>query len=102
MEIRVETKHFPLLFMLKNDAPEGVTVNVRPVIASRSLDSQELAVAVVSVAAGVPVSLLANWLFEKLKKGKEHTKIRIRRKEIRCEKGEIVRILEEEMEIEQG
>jgi hypothetical protein len=82
MRITVETKHVPTVFDLKRDPPEGVEVRAPPVVLGRSLDSQELLVAVVSVAAGVPASLIANWLFEKLKKGKEHTKVRIRRKEI--------------------
>lgn len=101
MEIKVETKFIPLVFELKNNVPDGVDVFVPPVKLQRSVDSQDLALAVITVAMGVPTSLLASRLYEKIKGKEQYTKITINRKEIYCDKAQITRILEEQMQIEQ-
>ena len=103
MEIRVETEFIPLVFELQQDAPEGVSVKVLPFEMRRHWGGHDVALAFINFAGGVSASLVAAWLFEKLKKGKEHTKISVGGKEIKHETlVELVRVLEEILEVEDG
>jgi len=103
MEIRIETTFVPLVFALKSDKPEGVSVFVPPVEMHRSIDAQDVALAIITtIGFGVPTSVLANWLYEKLKgSAKSHTTITINRKQVYLDLGEITRVIEEQVKIEQ-
>ena len=99
MEILVRSKHLPMILSLRNaELPPGVSVEVPPVMERRDI-SEAWAIAIFSVAASVPVNVLAAWLVKVLT-DKRSTVITINRKEVRLEEGEIVRIIEESTKIE--
>jgi hypothetical protein len=103
MEIKIETLFVPLVFELKKQPPEGISVYVPPVEMKRTIDSQDIALAIITtISLGIPASVLANWIYDKIKgKAENYTKIIINKKEVRYNKGEIQKIIEEEMVIEQ-
>jgi len=68
-------------------------------LATREAGSSMLVTILVSVGTGVPSSLLASWLYDKLKNGRSN-KITINRREIEITEGEITRIVEESIKIE--
>lgn len=99
MEIKIETASVPLVFDLKQSAPDGVVVEFPPPKLRRSVDYQDLILATVTVALSVPTNLLSSWLFEKLKDQKR-TKATVGNQEISGDEAEIRRVLKEQMERE--
>ena len=99
MKITLETNFVPLIHAY-GDLPEGVNKNIVPSMERRDLFSEPTAVAVFSFASSVAASVFANWLYEKIK-SKPSTKIRINRKDVSIDKNEIIRVITEEVKIEQ-
>jgi hypothetical protein len=97
--IEIQTLDLPLSFALRKDIPEGVQITVPPMRATRDAGSDMLVTILVTVGTGVPVGLLTNWLYDKLKNGRSN-KISINHREIEITKGEITRIVEECIKIE--
>lgn len=101
MQIDVKTEFVPLTYELEKDIPAGIDVRVNRPLLRRSFDSQDVAIAVITVAANIPTGLLTAWLWEKLR-DKPRTTITINKKDVRMEQGEIARVIEEQIKIEQG
>ena len=97
--ITITTRFPPVAFILQESAPDGVTVSFGPIIERRDFGTQELISISIGFAAGIPSSMIASWLYDKLK-GKQTTKIRIHRTEIDCCDGDLRRIVEETISVD--
>jgi hypothetical protein len=87
--------------LLLNDAPKGVSVMVPPLEFQKDYGAEDIAVSVIiSVATGVPASLVAAWLYDKLKYHRSR-QISIDRREIHISKGELTKIIEETIKIKE-
>ena len=95
MKITIESRHVPTVLMLRHSAPAGVFVRTTPTMMQRSIGSDELAVAIISVAATVPLGLLVNWLYDNIKD--KPAKLTINRTQVDIEHGEITRVIHEEI-----
>ena len=100
VRIVVETAHLPTAFVMTEGAPDGVSVTLHPINASRSVEVEAIATVVISVAGSVAVNLLSSWLYDKLK-GKPKTKLTINRTEVLVVRDEIVRVVHEEINKEE-
>ena len=93
------TIHAPEEILLSADdglpPPEGVSITMRLL---ESVDLSGIGEFVLLIAGGVPASLFAAWLYDKLEKHGAKT-IRIDRHEIVVDRGEIERIIWEKIEI---
>jgi hypothetical protein len=97
--ITVTTDFYPVAFLLRDSAPDGVTVSFGPIIERRDFGASEAITIVVTAIVGIPATVIANWLTEKLK-GQKSTKIRIHRTEIHCDNGDLKRIVEETISVD--
>jgi len=98
MEIEIESSSLPLIYQLKEgNKIEGVSVNIPPIPERRDL-SENIAIAIITLAANIPIGLFTTWLYDKIK-GKP-AKITINRKVIDIDKGKIKRIVEENIKIQ--
>lgn len=104
MEITVSSAHFPAIMMLSHEKlPEGVSVTVPPIIEKRNFPiSETWAIAIFQVAASVPTAVVSLFIYDYFKKllTNSNPKITINRKKINLEHGEIVRVIEETIQIE--
>ena len=84
MEFKITTNFIPLI-LAYDDLPDGVELIRQPVMERRDISYESIAVGVLSFASGVSASLVASWIYEKIKKVKEKPdfKIKINEKEIR-------------------
>ena len=92
-----EANRTPLTF---NDFPERVNKNIVSTMERRDLFSEPTAVAIFSFVSSVAASVFDSWLYEKIK-NKPSTKIKINRKNVLIDKQEIIRVITEEIEIDQ-
>ena len=83
---------------LERDKPDGVEIRVLTRLLHRDFGQGTMSFAVV-FSTGVLGNLVANWLWEKFKQ-KPPKKITIRHREIPWDKGELIRAIEEELQIE--
>jgi hypothetical protein len=102
MKITLETNFVPLIHGYA-DYPEGIN---KRIVSSTSVERRDFftdptAAAVFTFASGVAASVFANWLYNKIKSGPPHTKIKINHREVTIDKNEIMKIITEEIEIEQ-
>lgn len=70
MKIRIESQDFDVILKLRNGpVPEGVSIEVAPGLlrGGISITGLKSPVAIVSVAPYTPISLLTNWLYDKMK-----------------------------------
>lgn len=82
-----------------NDPPEGVSVIKPPITITKGYGAEEIAVTVViGFATGIPASLVAAWLYDKLKYHRSN-QISINRREIHMSEGELTKIIEETIKI---
>jgi len=65
----------------------------------KGADFPEIAKFVLTWVLSIPASMIAAWLYGKLK-GKEKTKLIIEKREVEIDQGEIKRIIEEKIRIE--
>ena len=85
--------------LMLNNPPEGVSVIKPPITITKGYGAEEIAVTVViSLATGIPASLIAAWLYDKLKNHRS-SQIRINRTEIYMSEGKITKIIEETIKI---
>jgi len=77
MEIRIETTFIPLI-LAYNDLPEGVTLIRRPLMERRDADYVAVAKAVLTFANGVSAGLIANWIYDKIKRVKDKPEFSIK------------------------
>ena len=77
--------------------PNGTQIKVS-MVGRRSLDQGTVLTLVLAVPTGVASSVIAAWLWEKLRRG-EGRRIRINRTEIEVSEGEIRRVVTESLEV---
>ena len=102
MEIKIETTFIPLV-LAYNDLPEGVQIiRCRPEMARRSIDYSDIATGVLTFASGVSASIVAAWIYDKIKgiKDKPGFQIKINEKTVRqFDEKSITEMIEREIEI---
>ena len=101
MEIQIKSKHIPMILSLDEGViPSGVEIRKVPLRMQRDGISEAWAIAIVMLAASVPLNVFVNWLSNKLT-DKRSTTITINRKEFHFDEGELIRMIEENRKIEQ-
>ncbi|MFZ1220074.1 MAG: hypothetical protein WAO00_12335 [Chthoniobacterales bacterium] len=93
--LQVQVVFSPQIYSVFDDKPTGVDGRILPVEMRRDFDYTPIAIIVMELSRDVSVNLFANWLFQKFPQKVRKT-ITIRRREMVWNKGEIVKILEEE------
>jgi hypothetical protein len=101
IELRVDMLDPELLHPVSKK-PEGVSVGPlqSEIFNGPPPDHQALYV-IITIVGSVPAQVLANWIYDHFKQYKPK-RIRINRKEIKLEKGEIVSVVTEKYEETQG
>jgi hypothetical protein len=103
MKVQIKSKHIPMILSLdQGEIPEGIIIEKLPVQMQRDGLSESLGIAIITLAASVPIGVFINWLSNKLFVDQASTKITINRKEIHFDEGQITRLIEETRTIEQG
>ena len=82
------------------EAPGGVQVTLGSMVERCGVDIPTVLELIVETATTIDVGLFTAWLYQKVQ-DPQRTKIKIREKEIMFDKGEIVKAIEREIEIEQ-
>jgi hypothetical protein len=84
MEIRIDTPFIPLIFAY-DDLPEGVKLIRQPMEERRDADYVAVATGVLTFVSGVSASIIAAWIYDKIKKVKDEPQfwIKIDKKELR-------------------
>lgn len=77
MKIKIETTFIPLL-LAYDDLPDGVELIREPVMERRDADYTSVAVGILTFASGVSASLIASWIYEKIKKAKDKPQFSIK------------------------
>jgi hypothetical protein len=80
----------------QRSVPGGGVITYQGTVVRKSFGVPETISLLLTVGGSVTINLISSWLYDKLK-GRTTT-LRIDRKEINLEKGEITRIIEEKME----
>lgn len=100
MEIEMTLSNNKDALLLKNDVPSGISLIMPDIVITKGLGSETAVSIIISVATGIPTSLVAAWLYDKLKHHRS-SKICINRKEIHVSEGEITKVIEETVKIEE-
>jgi hypothetical protein len=102
MEIKIETNYIPLL-RAYDDYPEGFDLKLLPSIEHRDAGFSDIVAGLFSFSVGVSGSILASWIYDKLKRVKTNRDkliLKINEKEVQnITKDEITKIVEREIEI---
>ena len=101
MEIRIETTFIPLI-LAYDDLPVGVTLIRQPVMERRDAGYVAVATGVLTFASGVSAGLIANWIYDKIKrvKDKPEFSIKINEKTLRTiDQKSITETIQREIEI---
>jgi hypothetical protein len=77
MQIRIETTFIPLI-LAYDDLPKGVTLIRQPVMERRDADYLAIAEGILTFASGVSASIIAAWIYDKIKKVKDKPEFRIK------------------------
>ena len=77
MEIRIETTFIPLI-LAYDDLPVGVTLIRQPVMERRDAGYVAVATGVLTFASGVSAGLIANWIYDKIKRVKDKPEFSIK------------------------
>ena len=83
---------------LKQNKPDGVEIRILTRLLHRDFGQDTMSFVIV-FSTGVLGNLVANWLWEKFKQ-QPPQKITIRQREIMWDKGELIRAIEQELQIE--
>jgi hypothetical protein len=98
MNIEIETNYLPLINDTENHPKEIIDKVIRRVQV-RGIFNEPVAYAVFVIATGATANVLGAWLYNKLKKHKKMSYIKINRKEVIIDKGELVKVIQEQIEI---
>lgn len=100
MEIEIETVDYKLVSDLdsQTEIPGGTVIASKSEMIRRVEADSHLIELIITFSGGVSTSLIANWIYDKLKD--RASRIQINRKEVKFNKGRIERILIEEIEKE--
>lgn len=104
MEIQIETTYTPLIIAY-DDLPDGVQLIRKPVMERRDIATASLAIGILSFASGVSASLVASWIYDKIRNVKEKPEfvIKINQKEVRqVDLTSLTETIEREIEISKG
>jgi len=100
MDIEITFSNNKDALLLNNNVPDGISLIMPPIIITKGYGLETAVSIVVSVAAGIPSGLVANWLYDKLKHHRSR-QISINRREINFSQGEITKIIEEAVDIKE-
>ncbi|MBU1098017.1 MAG: hypothetical protein KKB34_16145 [Bacteroidetes bacterium] len=99
MENIIQIDDPKLYTLLNQDAIEGVNVKLKPFAQSRDFRAGEIIFTVIiTIATGIPTSIVANWIYDKIKNTKL-TQITINRKVIDVKNKSSIKIIEESIKI---
>jgi len=99
MNIEVTLSNKKDVFLLNHDTPSGVSFNLPVISSNKDMSAADIAVTIViNIATGVPASLVAAWLYDKLKQGRSD-QISINRRVINLSDGKVTQIIEESINI---
>jgi hypothetical protein len=102
MQITLEVLFSPRLnAVLEEDKPDGVTFRILPVRMQRDFDFTPVATVVVGFASNVAAGLFVHWLLKKIPE-RARKKITVSKRETVWEQGELTRVIEEELKVEEG
>ena len=95
MQIKLQLSDCRDIHLFKSDIPDGVSVDT-PMIHSKNDALGEITFSniLITVATGIPISLVSKWLYEKFANSNS-SKITINRREINMRDGDITSIIEE-------
>ncbi len=100
MQIEVNLSNNKDAFLLNNNIPSGVSFNLPTITINKDFSAADIAVTIViSVATGVPSSLVAAWLYDKFKQCRSD-QITINRRVINLSDGKVTQIIEESIKVE--
>lgn len=85
-------------FTLDNDVPAGVTLKIPEVTMAKSVGSETAITIAISIATGVPSSLVATWLYDKFKQCRSN-QISVNRRIINLSDGKVTQIIEESIHV---
>ena len=101
MEIALEILFSPRLqALLEEGKPDGVRARMLPVHMRRDFDFTPVAIIIMELSKDVSVEIFIDWLLAKIPQKARKT-ITIDRTEINWDKGELTRIIQEKMKIEE-
>lgn len=86
-------------FVLNNDVPSGVSLKIPEVIMTKSFGTETAITIGISLATGIPSSLVAAWLYDKFKQCRSN-QISINRRVINLSDGKVTQIIEESIKVE--
>lgn len=85
--------------LLDHETPNGISPKIPPITIKKNFGAEDIAISIViSFAAGIPASIVAAWLYDKLKHGRSR-QISINHREIYLDKGQITKIIEDSINI---
>jgi len=77
MEITIETTFVPLI-LAHDDLPVGVKLIHQPAVERRSVDYSAIVTGVLTFSSSVSASIIAAWIYDKIKKVKDKPAFRIK------------------------
>ena len=84
-----------LYTLLKEDLLEGVNVRLKPVAASRDFGAGEIVFTIIiTIVTGIPTSIIANWIYDKMKKTKV-SQLTLNKRVIEIKDESSIKIIEE-------
>ena len=100
MDIEMTFSNNKDALLLNNDIPPGISLIMPKIIITKGFGTETAVTIIISVATGIPSSLIAAWLYDKLKHSRSR-QISINRKEIHLSEREITKIIEETIKIKE-
>lgn len=77
MQIKIETTFIPLV-LAYDDLPEGVTIIRQPAMETRDANYSAIAEGILTFASSVSASIVAAWIYDKIKRVKDKPEFRIK------------------------
>lgn len=100
MDIEMTFSNQKDALLLKNDVPPGISLTMPDIIIRKDFGTDIAVSIVVGVATGIPSSLVAAWLYDKLKHHRSR-QISINRREVHISEGEIIKVIEEAIKVKE-
>jgi len=86
--------------LLNNDVPQGISLTMPDIIITKGFGTETAVTITISIASGVTVKFIADWLYGKLKHHRSR-QISINRREVHISGGEITKVIEETIKIKE-
>jgi hypothetical protein len=100
MDIEITFSNQKDALLLNRDIPPGVSLMMPDIVINKISGAPDVAAAVVISFSGIPATLLAKWIYDKIKHNRSR-QICINRKEIHLSEGEITKVIEETIKIKE-